>query len=183
MAACDSGSLAALAAIDASRLGRAQKEALRLLAEGRSYREAARAAGLRSAADLKRYAQRFGLVEVHNQARTALVTVEREVRTAAVIGELRSVAAKGTRELLRRLDQEPESIQTRDLTVLTGVALDKIAKWEKWDGDGDREDRRDRLAEFMERLSQMGNTVTLAVQPRDPAAGAIDVTPEVDGSR
>jgi hypothetical protein len=34
----------------------------------------------------------------------------------------------------------------------------------------------------MERLTWAGNTVTLAVQPRDPVAGAIDVTPGADGT-
>jgi hypothetical protein len=70
------------------------------------------------------------------------VAQERETKTSSLIAALREVAGKGTRELLRRLDQEPESIQTRDLTVLTGVAL----------------------------------------QPRDPVAGAIDVTPGADGT-
>ena len=174
----------ALLAIEASRLGPAQKAALRLLAEGRSYREAARAAGLRSTADLKRHAQRFGLVEAHNEARGVLVLQEREVRSTALMAELRQVAGKGARELLRRLDQEPESIPVRDLTVLTGVALDKLAKWEGWSGEGDREEERQQgLAKILERLSQAGNTVTLGIQPRDPVAGAIDVTPEPSLSR
>lgn len=177
----DSDSKTALDAVEASRLGAAQKTALRLLAEGRSYREAANAAGLRSAADLKRHAQRFGLVEAHNRARTALVAQEREAKTAAVIAELRQVAGKGTRELLRRLDQDPDSIQTRDLTVLTGVALDKIAKWERWE-DGDQgEGHREQMAELLTRLTAAGNTVTLAVQPPEPLARAIDVTPRPDG--
>ena len=112
-----------LAAIEASRLGPAQKTALRLLAQGESYRKAARQAGLRSTADLKRNALRFGLVEAHNRARRALVAEEREWRTAELIESMRQVAGRGAQELLRRLDEEPDSIQTRDLTVLTGVAL------------------------------------------------------------
>jgi len=70
-----------LVAIEASRLGPAQKTALRLLAEGQSYREAARQAGLRSTADLKRHAQRFGLVEAHNRARASLATQEADFKT------------------------------------------------------------------------------------------------------
>jgi len=72
-----SGSQTALDAIEASRLGPTQKTALRLLAVGRSYREAAQAAGLRSTADLKRHARRLGLVEAHKRARSAVVLEER----------------------------------------------------------------------------------------------------------
>lgn len=46
----------ALAAVEASRLGQAQKKALRLVTEGKSYREAANAAGLRSTGSVRRQA-------------------------------------------------------------------------------------------------------------------------------
>jgi len=87
------------------------------------------------------------------------------------------VAGKGARELLRRLIEEPELIQTRDLTVLTGVALDKLAKWERWDGDGEDEDRQKRLSQMLDRLSQFSGKVTLEVQRSDPVERAIDLTP------
>lgn len=103
---------------------------------------------------------------------------ERETKTAAVIGELREVARKGTRELLRRLEEEPDKIQTRDLTVLTGVAIDKIAKWERWE-DGDHvEPRGESVADLLARLTASGNTVTVGVrvEPLTPADQLIDVT-------
>jgi hypothetical protein len=50
---------------------------------------------------------------------------------------MRQFAGKGIRELLRRLNEEPESIATRDLTVGVGIALDKIAKWEE-EGGGEQ---------------------------------------------
>ena len=128
-----------LAAIEASRLGPAQKKALRLLAEGESYREAARQAGLGSTADLKRHAQRFGLVEAHNRARRVVAAEQREWRTAELIESMRQVAGKGALELLRRLEEEPESIATRDLTVGVGIALDKIAKHERWEEEDSRQ--------------------------------------------
>lgn len=155
-----------LAAIEASRLGPAQKKALRLLAEGESYREAARQAGLRSPADLKRHAQRFGLVEAHNRARRAVVAQEREMRTADLIESMRQVAGKGTRELLRRLDEEPESIATRDLTVGVGIALDKIAKYERWE-DGSNwgsQEHQSGLAEILDALGERGRTVEIAAR-------------------
>ena len=156
-----------LAAIKASRLGPAQKTALRLLAEGKSYREAARQAGLRSTADLKRHAQRFGLVEAHNRARRALVVQEREWTTAELIESMRQVAGRGAEELLRRLEEEPESIATRDLSVLTGVALDKIAKHERWDEEDSWERGvPDHVAKLLDALGTRGATAKVEVAAR-----------------
>jgi hypothetical protein len=176
---------AALAAIEASRLGSAQKKALRLLAEGQSYREAAKAAELRSTGTLRRHAARFGLVEAHKTARRALVAHEAEIKTELVIGELRKVAGKGARELLRRLDEEPESIQTRDLTVMVEVSLDKLKAWENWGDEDAGPDRGAKMFELLERLTSGGNRVELKVEPLPDPAGrdsrVIDVTPSPDG--
>ena len=77
-----------------AKLGRPQKEALRLVAEGRSYREAAREAGLRSTADVRRHAERFGLRAAHLVARD-----ERKIEeSAALVPELRDVAGRGARD-------------------------------------------------------------------------------------
>ncbi len=151
------------------KLGRPQKTALRLIAEGRSYREAAKEAGLRSTADLRRHAERFGLRVAHLEARE-----ERKIEESAeVVAELREVAGRGARELLHRLKTEPDSIQTRDLTVLTGVAIDKVAKWERW-GEGSQEESGAGLGALLDRLATTGGTVSVTVSPRE---AAIDVTP------
>src|SRR5262245_61399732 len=140
------------------------KKALRLVAEGRSYRQAAKEAGLQSTADLRRAAKRFGLAEAHNEARRALVAEEREWRTADLIESMRQVAGKGAQELLRRLEEEPESIATRDLTVGIGIALDKIAKWEEED-DGAR-GVPDHLAKLLDALGTRGAKLEVAAQVR-----------------
>jgi hypothetical protein len=155
----------ALAAVAASRLGPAQKAALRLLAEGRSYREAAQAAGLRSTADLRRHAARFALVEAQKSSRRALVAREEEATTERVIADLRKVAGKGARELLRRLDEAPDEIATRDLTVLVGVSLDKLKAWENWGDEDAGPDRAAKMFELLERLTSGGNRVELKVEP------------------
>src|SRR5262245_1201504 len=94
-----------MAAIESSRLGPAMKTALRLVAEGQSYRQAAKEANLQSTADLRRAAKRFGLAQVHNRARRAVVAEEREWRTSELIESMRQIAGKGAQELLRRLEE------------------------------------------------------------------------------
>jgi hypothetical protein len=98
------------------------------------------------------------------------------------------VANLGAKELRRRLKTDPDSIQTRDLTVLTGVAIDKVAKRERW-GDEDDEDEGRRSRQFallMERLAAISRKLVV-VAPPDQGAMAnialyrteppIDVTP------
>jgi hypothetical protein len=172
----------ALAAIEASRLGPAQKKALRLVAEGRSYRDAAKAADLRSTAKLRAHAARFGLVDAHKAARRALVAREEEIKTEVLIAGFRRTGLKSVRELLRRLDEEPEKIQTRDLTVLAGVSADKIRAWEgNWDHEDAGPDRGAKMFELLERLTAGGNRVELKVEPAPDPAGCdsrvTDLTP------
>jgi hypothetical protein len=167
----------ALAAIEASRLGPAQKKALRLLAQGQSFREAAKAADLRSTGTLRRHAARFGLVVAHNTARRALVAREEEIKTELLIAGFRQTGIKSVRELLRRLDEEPEKIQTRDLTVLAGVSADKLRAWESWGDEDAGPDRGAKMFELLERLTAGGNRVELKVEPAPDESPVIDVTP------
>ena len=159
-----------LAAVEAHpKLGRPQKAALRLVAEGRSYREAAREAGLKSTADLRRHAERFGLRDTHLVVRE----VQKIEDSKTLVRELREVAGRGAQELVRRLVEDAQGIQTRDLTVLTGVAVDKLAKWESW-GEQERDANPSGLGALLERLGASGGTVSVSIQPNEPA---IDVTP------
>ena len=127
----------ALARIEASPLGPAQKRALRLVLEGVSYREAATQAGLRSTSDLRRHARSFGVLETHKQAAAKRKAQTEEIETRALIAGLKRLASLASQELERRLETEPSEIQTRDLTVLAGVAVDKIRDFEDWRSGSD----------------------------------------------
>ena len=127
----------ALARIEASPLGPAQKRALRLVLEGVSYREAATQAGLRSTADLRRHARTFGVLEAHQRVAAKRKAEAEEIETRALIAGLKRLARLASGELERRLKAKPGEIQTRDLTVLAGVAIDKIRDFEDWRSGSD----------------------------------------------
>lgn len=169
---------AALAAIECSRLGETQRKALRLVIEGRSYREAAHAVGLRSTTTLKAHARRFGLAEAHNRARAAVVAEEAEARTAATMAVVGKVAKLGAEKMLRRLQAEPGEIPTRELTVLTGVAIDKLAKWERWGETPADPGAGARILDRIEAAVASGASLALTISRRpELEPGTIDVQP------
>ncbi len=107
----------ALAQIGASRLGDRMKRALRHIATGMTYREAAAAEGYATWSDVWGYANKYGLIDL---------------TTGRLIGGCRRIARLSGDELEERLTTHPEEISSRDLVIANGVALDKIAKRERW---------------------------------------------------
>jgi hypothetical protein len=169
---------AALSAIERSKLGEKQRKALALVIEGRSYREAAHAAGLGSTTTLKAHARRFGLAEAHKRARAVVVAEEAEAKTAATIAVVGKVAKLGAEEMLRRLQAEPGEIQTRDLVTVTGVAIDKLAKWEKWGETQPDPGAGVRILDRMEAAIASGVSLALTITRRpELEPRVIDVTP------
>ncbi len=125
----------ASARIEASPIGPAQMRALRLVLEGVSYREAATQAGLHSTADLRRHARAFGVMETHKHVAAQRKAETKEIETKTLIAGLERLARLASGELERRLKAKPGEIQTRDVTVLPGVAVDEIRGFEDWRGE------------------------------------------------
>jgi hypothetical protein len=132
------------------------RAALRLVADGWTYREAAKAAGYASPKDLHGWAKRAGLLDAH---------------TERLVAGLRRVASLSTEEIERRLEEAPEEISTKDLGVIAGIATDKIARFEGWSGGADPEASRRRgeqISDVLEMLAQAGAVrVSLEVGPTD----------------
>ncbi len=153
----------ALARIEASRLGDRVKRSLRHIGSGMSYREAAAAEGYASWSDVWRYGNRFGLIDL---------------TTGRLIGGCRRIARLSNDELEERLLNDPAEISTRDLVIANGVALDKLAKRERW-GQEPKEGAGalDVLERLADRVVRGDLELELRVSRPDAAERAIDVTP------
>ena len=132
--------------IDATGLGEKIKAALHLVLDGTPYRDAAREVGLASRQDLHRAAKRLGLLEMHSKQ---------------LVAQCQRVADLSGAEVERRLVEHPESIGTKDLSVINGIALDKIAKYESW-GRVDH-DLAGAAAKAVDRLSQLEGQLKISV--------------------
>jgi len=132
--------------------------ALRLVADGWTYRDAAKTVGYASQKDLYGWAKRAGLAEIH---------------TDRLAASLRRVAHPSTQELERRLEEAPEEISTKDLAVVAGITTDKLARYEGLGAAVDAEAMRARseqIAEVLERLIQSGGAkVSISVEPAEGA--------------
>ena len=98
-----------------------------------------------------------------------------------LVDGFRRQVSLGNAEIERRLTEAPEAISDRDLVVMTGVAADKLSRYESW-GRSDRVDPAEfgnRLAETLDRITTNGR-VTVTLEPAKLGDDAIDVTP---GSR
>lgn len=153
--------------IDSRGFGEPMRKALHLVLDGTPYRDAAREVGLASHQDLHRAAKRLGLLEVH---------------TRELVSQCKRVAHLSGSELERRLVENPDSIGAKDLSVISGIALDKIAKFEGWG--------HSRALEFgaavVDRLSQLEGKLNITVERAPSPGGAapptIDVTPGKTGA-
>ncbi len=103
--------------VKASSLGERMKRALRRVATGESYREAAQAEGYGTHSEIYRNAKRYGL---------SSATSER------IVERCRNVADLSLQELERRLAADPEAFSTKELDITAGIMTDKIAKRERW---------------------------------------------------
>ena len=142
------------------------KAGLKLIIEGTTYRKAAQEVGLASHQDLHRAAKKLGLLDFHTEQ--------------LIIGYKRLVALSN-RELERRLTEDPGSIGTRDLTILSGVAADKTGRYESWGqrDPGDPGELAASLGHLMDRISK----ATLTIETSEPLNRAIDVTPRQESDR
>jgi hypothetical protein len=86
------------------------------------------------------------------------------------VAEWREVAGLGAQELRRRLEQEPAAVASRDLSVLAGIATDKVAKFEGWGSSGAAGDATvDKIGVALARLAESGG-VELSLSVTRPAA-------------
>jgi hypothetical protein len=132
--------------IDATQCGEKIKAALHLLLDGVPYRDAAREVGLASHQDLHRAAKRLGLLDVH---------------TKQLVAQCKRVADLSGAELERRLVDDPASMGVKDLAVVNGIALDKIAKYESWGRD--HADGSNLVGQVYDRLKALEGRVRLEV--------------------
>jgi hypothetical protein len=98
------------------------RRALLRVAYGSSCREAARDEGYASHQDVARAARRFGLLDAKKDR---------------IINGARRVAQLAQDELEDRLSEKPDDIGARDLAIIAGIAIDKVARAEKWDAGND----------------------------------------------
>ena len=92
----------------------------------------------------------------------------------------------GVPQPVRRLLEEPEAISDRDLTVMNGVALDKLAKYENWTerDEWNSPGHQDAVRQIAEMLSDGDGKLRPAVRldgPRMSTPGVIDVEAEREG--
>ncbi len=149
--------------IEASNVGDHMKRALRRVASGESFREAAQAEGYKTHSDVYRYARQCGLLNVRDEV---------------LIVRCRRVTGLGLAELERRLAEDPEGFSVKELGVTNGILLDKIAKKERWglepkEGAG----ALDVLERLAERVARGELSLELKVSRDNPAERTIDVTP------
>ena len=124
------------------------KTALRLVACGQPYRQAAKAVGYASHSGVYDAAQRFGLATANS---------------ARLVANFRSVAGLATEELVERLETNPGDFSVKELGVSAGIAADKIAKYECW-GSGDRRGQSGESA--LERLVRAAEDGKLSLDVR-----------------
>jgi hypothetical protein len=138
-------------ATDATGCGEKIKAALHLVLDGTPYREAASEVGL---------ARRVPRGEAPESARGAHEAASRPVP---------GLADLSGSELERRLVEDPESIGTKDLSVINGIALDKVANYEGWRHRS--HDPAGLASAAIGRLSQLEGKLKLSVVvEREPAA-------------
>ena len=152
----------AWAKVEAGPLPDQMKRAMRWILAGESCRRAAELVDYKSWTGVWRAAREYGLAAIHSDR---------------IISSARRVANLSGEELEHRLVENPGKFSDRDLVVANGVAIDKIAKRERWDKE---EPKANSLAAFdaiAEKLAKTGGrlTVTVAVEQPEPA---IDVTPQ-----
>ena len=137
--------------IEASALGDRMKRALRRVASGETYREAAQAEGYATHSDVYRMAQRYRLVNA---------TSER------IVNRCRNVADLSLEELERRLTEDPGAFSAKELGITAGIATDKVAKKERWGLSDDESSRRESPFEQLARAAMEGKiSMDITVQP------------------
>ena len=159
---------------DSPKLGSRVKCALRLVAGGLGYRKAAAAVQYSDHSQVYRTSRRFGLAEANSDE---------------LVGQSRRIAHLSGTAIEDRIVDDPESLGIRDLAVVNGISLDKVARREGW---GKEVEDSPHYASALDQLAEearKGNIkMTLhvePVQPRTPGTPPpgelLDVTPEDHG--
>ena len=149
--------------VEASDHVQPMKRALARVASGESYRRAAAAEGYEDHAEVWRLTTKFGLIGA---------------KKSRILAGSQNVALLANEELERRLTEKPDEISDRDLTVMGGVAQDKIAAAERKSGE---EPSTGGLGELVKKLLDAGASLEIQVKTPDPMLEAreeIDVTPD-----
>ncbi len=139
--------------------------ALQRVAGGSSARAAATAEGYGTATDVYRHCKSAGLINT---------------KTKFIIDKHAAVASLSGAELERRLLEAPDDVTTRDLTVINGVATDKILAYEK-NAKNDGADYMSALEQVAAKVAASGASLELkvTVKPAVEDIGTlIDVTPQ-----
>lgn len=107
--------------LEASNVSDRVKRALRWVAAGYSWFEAAEIMGYQDTgiSHVRRHARRYGIL-------SALSSTDR------LVGQSREIAMRAGEELQRRLEDEPENFSPKELGVTRGIEMDKIANYEGW---------------------------------------------------
>lgn len=153
--------------IEASNLGDRMLRALRLIAGGVAVREAAESQEYASPRDVHRAARRYGLLDV---------------RTKAIVEQHRHIATLATDALEDRLLGDTKKISASQLSVISGIATDKVFKSEERSQD-DGSSYLSALEQVAAQFAESGAKLELRVSigPTRPAATeshqTIDITP------
>jgi hypothetical protein len=135
------------------KIGPRMKDALRLVACGDSYREAAKAVGFSSHGEVFETAKRFGMTASS---------------TTRVVQRIQEVANLSLAELERRLHEDPEQFPSKDLAVIAGITTDKLAKKERWGAAGERpEGDRSALEQLADAASRGLISMDIQVRPKE----------------
>ena len=139
------------------------RRALLRIVYGSSCREAAREEGYASHQDVARCARRFGLLDASK---------------ARLLNGARRVAQLSQDELAERLTEGSEDIRAKDLAIIAGISIDKVARAEGWDRSGSEPtgylSPLDRLVDM---IREQGIELQLRVEPTPDRRNEIDVTP------
>jgi hypothetical protein len=132
-------------AIQASGLGDRMKRALQRVAGGWSTRDAAEAEGYATHQDVWRYCRRFDLVDI---------------RTGRIMAGNGRIAYLANELVEQRMVEKPDDISTRDLSIASGIAQDKLAKYERWGQDQESEDFGEAVGRIAERIVKAGGRLS-----------------------
>ena len=154
--------------IEASKLGPRMRRALQRYAGGKcSLRDAAAAEDYKSWTGVWKHANRFGLLDL---------------RSDSLMQGYRHIAHLTSEVIEERLLEDPGSVSVRDAAIVSGIAVDKVDRFESRQKvvEGGFMDRR---KEISGRLIESGASLEVTVKGADPALNAIDVTPGGDTAR
>ena len=139
------------------------KRALRRVAVGESFREAAKAEQYGTHSDIYRAARKFGLISITKEK---------------LVGRFRRVSDLSFEELEQRLIDDPGSFSHQQLGVVGGIAADKVAKAERWGqeptGGGDAIAKLEQIGAA---LAGQGLRLDVSLRPSEPAQPEIDEAP------